>query len=323
MKRLIISSICLAISLVSAKDLQAQNLCCEEDFPEVSGGNDVFFVSGNTVRLSGIVHSDGGSEVVERGFYWSQSSGVDSSDNKLMAGNTSVFGADLTGLTSGGTYYFRAFATNSLGMQWGDESSFTVDSFTMDIDGNAYTYKDFCGTKWTVTNLRTRRYADGDTIPNVTDNGNWSALNTGAWCHHSNDAENEAAYGLLYNFYAVSDSSSLAPAGWHITTEVEWNALKTCMGPDSVVGGLLKSNEIYWRLPNTGASDTTEFNGRPGGMRLSWGGFFRLGTNGHFWSTTIPFPGLVRYFALDYDNADFAPAASGLNDGFSVRLVRD
>jgi hypothetical protein len=31
----------------------------------------------------------------------------------------------------------------------------------------------------------------------------------------------------------------------------------------------------------------------------------------------------VRYFALDYDNAALGPSASGLNDGFSVRFVKD
>lgn len=297
--------------------------CCEPTAPEVSTTGQVVFTTGNSVRVTGAVLKDGGSAILQQGVVWGTTPGVDLNANVKNTRLGGIIKADIENLMSGATYFVRAFAANAVDTAFGEEMSFTVDSFMTDFDGNAYTYRDFCGVKWTTANLAVKHYNNGVAIPNVQSNTDWSNLSSGGWCHHSNDAENEAVYGLLYNFYAVSDSNGLAPAGWRIPTEADWMALRNCYGVDSVAGGYLKSNEMYWRQPNVGATDTSAFVGRPGGMRLSWGGFFRLGTNGHFWSTTVPFPGLVRYFALDYDNAGLGPAASGLRDGFSVRLVRE
>lgn len=297
---------------------------CEAVLPQVSIGQNVVFLNGNTARISGSLISDGGDAITQMGLVWSEQPGADLSDNLQVIGNSGLMRVTIGNLSSGQTYYASLFATNSVGTAYSDEIMFTVDSFITDLEGYAYSYKDFCGAKWITVNYSSKFYANGDTIPNAEDNSTWSSLTTGAWCHHSNDPENQKTYGLLYNFHAVSDPRGLAPAGWHVPTEAEWNALADCYtSVDTLAGGFLKSNEMFWRQPNVGATDTTAFKGRPGGMRLSWGGFFRLGTNGHFWSTTVPFPGLVRYFALDYDNAALGPSASGLNDGFSVRFVKD
>jgi uncharacterized protein (TIGR02145 family) len=39
-----------------------------------------------------------------------------------------------------------------------------------------------------------------------------------------------AAYGKLYNWYAVNDSRGLAPAGYHVPTYSEWQTLITTAG---------------------------------------------------------------------------------------------
>lgn len=76
-------------------------------------------------------------------------------------------------------------------------------------------------------NLKTTKYSNGDTIPNVIDNTLWAGLTSGAYCYYNNDSANyNLTYGALYNFYAVIDNRNLCPSGWHVPTDVEWSALE-------------------------------------------------------------------------------------------------
>ncbi len=77
-----------------------------------------------------------------------------------------------------------------------------------------------CCQYWITKNLDVTTYRNGDTIPKVTDDAEWAALTTGAYCYYDNDSATYAAtYGKLYNWYAVNDSRGLAPEGWHIPTD--------------------------------------------------------------------------------------------------------
>jgi uncharacterized protein (TIGR02145 family) len=68
----------------------------------------------------------------------------------------------------------------------------------------------------------------------------------------------------------VNDSRNLAPTGWHVTTNAEWTNLITYLGSESVAGGKLKEiGTEHWDSPNTGASNTIDFNGLPGGYMHS------------------------------------------------------
>ena len=79
---------------------------------------------------------------------------------------------------------------------------------------------------WFAENLRTTVYADGSSIPEVTDNS-WTGLSTGARCTYANDPSVPHGYGLLYNWYAVDNASGLCPNGWHVPTDGEWTDLET------------------------------------------------------------------------------------------------
>ena len=59
-------------------------------------------------------------------------------------------------------------------------------------DPSGITYRTICiGTQeWVADNIATRHYRNGDPIPEVTDNGAWLALVTGALCAYNNDWNN-------------------------------------------------------------------------------------------------------------------------------------
>jgi hypothetical protein len=47
-----------------------------------------------------------------------------------------------------------------------------------------------CDQVWMAKNLDVSHYRNGDTIPQVTDPGEWANLTTGAWCYYDNDPAN-------------------------------------------------------------------------------------------------------------------------------------
>lgn len=82
---------------------------------------------------------------------------------------------------------------------------------------------------WANTNLNVRYFRNGDEIPEVSSFSEW--LKAGeerkpAWCHYNNDPANGKKYGKLYNWYAVNDPRGLAPIGWYIPSQDQWESIK-------------------------------------------------------------------------------------------------
>ena len=190
-----------------------------------------------------------------------------------------------------------------------------------DIDGNVYKTVKIGNQIWMAENLKTTRYNDGTPIPNVTDNYEWRDLTTGAFSFYHNDYINNAIYGILYNWYAV-ETSKLAPKGWHIPSDKEWQQLINYLGGSEVAGGKMKSTK-YWQSPNLGASNSSGFNGLPAGYRYSNGTFTAIGYNGYFWSSTENFTHYAWNRFLDYSSLDAYRLDLYKQNGFSVRCVRD
>jgi uncharacterized protein (TIGR02145 family) len=226
-------------------------------------------------------------------------------------------------------YYVRAYATNSAGTAYGAQQTFTTASAVVLPSVTI-------GTQvWTNKNLDVSRYRNGDVIPQVTDPTQWAALTTGAWCWYNNDSATYAAtYGRLYNWYAVNDARGLAPQGYHIPSETEWNKLVKYLdaGADTscqacnqslIAGGAMKST-TGWNAPNTGATNSSGFSGLSGGCRNVVGASFSgINTDGYWWSSTETSTSSAWFRYLYYDFI-FVYRGNYLKSlGFSVRCVRD
>ena len=84
-------------------------------------------ITSSTATSGGNVSSDGGATVTARGVCWSTSHNPTISGSHTSDGTgTGSFTSNLTGLTTGTTYYVRAYATNSVGTAYGEEVSFTT-----------------------------------------------------------------------------------------------------------------------------------------------------------------------------------------------------
>jgi pectate lyase len=84
-------------------------------------------ITATSAKSGGNVTWDGGASVAERGVCWDTASaptiaGVKTSDGA----GTGTFSSVLTGLTEGGHYHIRAYATNAVGTAYGIEETFTA-----------------------------------------------------------------------------------------------------------------------------------------------------------------------------------------------------
>jgi uncharacterized protein (TIGR02145 family) len=206
----------------------------------------------------------------------------------------------------------------------GDSSPSGETGTMTDQDGNVYRTIKIGNQWWMAENLKVTHYRNGDLIPNVIDDTEWSNLTTGARCAYDNDENNVATYGRLYNWYTVNDSRHIAPAGWHVPSmDAEWQTIVDYLG-GSVAGGKMKeTGTAHWKSPNTGATNESGFSALPGGHRYYDGEFYDMGYYAYFWSSSEVSTYYAWFRFLYYASSDVDRGDYDKQDGFSVRLVRD
>jgi len=306
----------------------------------------IIIITSSGAKTGGNVSSDGGSQVTARGVVYGTTVNPTLSNSFTTNGTgTGLFTSVLTGLSPLTTYYFRAYATNSVGTSYGNELDFTTINFMcgttsiLDIDGNAYNTVQIGTQCWMQSNLKVSKYWNGDNIPTGLSNSDWRYTTSGAYAIYNNDPVNDGLYGKLYNHYAVTDSRGLCPTGWHVPSDGEWNILVKYLDPNadtlcgncwqsSTAGGALKSTATQptpggWLSPNTGATNSSGFTALPGGLRFLDGDFYSISNLGYWWSSSVS-SGSDAWVRTLYD--DLSPIYRTTNFrtyGFSVRCCRD
>ena len=168
-----------------------------------------------------------------------------------------------------------------------DYSSIKYGEGATDIDGNTYQSVTIGTQEWMSENLKTSKYSDGTSIPNITDDTEWSNDTIGACSHYDNDSSQyESTYGKLYNWYAV-ETGKLCPTGWHVPTDAEWTVLTDYLGTNGhsgAEGTALKATSGW--SSNRNGTDAYGWNGLPGGGCSPNGSFHDIGNDGYWWSSS-------------------------------------
>ncbi len=200
----------------------------------------------------------------------------------------------------------------------------TVPITVTDVDGNVYHTVTIGTQTWMVENLKTTRYRNGDPIPHVNNNADWNQIPTPAYCSYNTSGYAADTFGRLYNWYAVAEGAALAPEGWHIPTDADWQLLITYLGGEAGAGGKLKeAGNTHWLTPNTGATNTTGFTALPGGVRSGSGVYQEKGTAGYYWSATEYSANYAGYVVFSNSNADAHNTGTIKMQGFSVRCIKN
>jgi len=141
-----------------------------------------------------------------------------------------------------------------------------------------------------------------------------------SWCF-DDDAGNCPNFGRLYDW---TTALTVAPDGWHLPTDAEWNTLINFLGGETVAGGHMKEAGLtHWEAPNEGADNSSGFTGLPVGIRFHTGLFSLDGTGTAFWSSTEKEIDRSWAIFLDKDIADTFRTGTVKIAGLSVRCIMD
>lgn len=207
-----------------------------------------------------------------------------------------------------------------------------------DIDGNVYHSVTIGTQTWMVENLKTTRYRNGESIPNVEYYTNWLLTRAGAYCNYNNEEFNATRFGRMYNWYAVDDTRNIAPVGWHVATNSEWTILSEYLidngygyegsGYDigksmAAISGWTSSSIAGTPGNDQANNNSSGFTGLPGGTRSDWDGSYQGRGDGTIWWTSTEVPGSVFYRSLSFSNGGLGGDSLGKGNGFYVRCIKD
>ena len=286
-------------------------------------------VTSTGATLSGNVTSDGGATVTTRGFlYGTNSSNL--SQTVQSGSGTGSFTANLTDLTSGTTYYYKAYATNSAGSSYGEVRSFTTENSgatTGTLNGHDWVDLGLpSGTRWATCNIGAENpedygnyYAWGEITTKTTYNWstyrycNGSSITLTKYCNNSNYGNN----GFTDNLTILEASDDAANAnwgaGWRMPTYDELNELQsnctvTWTTQNGVNGRLFtgpNGNSIF--LPAAGYRNVSEL--------------LDAGSDGDYWSSSLYWGYAGAAWFLFFNSDSCGMIGSDRYYGLSVRPV--
>jgi uncharacterized protein (TIGR02145 family) len=178
---------------------------------------------------------------------------------------------------------------------------------------------------WMTENLNVNKFRNGEPIPEATTDELWiEAGKKGepAWCYPDNFPYRDGR-GKIYNWYAVNDSRGLAPEGWKIPTDLDWERLILFLGGEKEAGNKMKSIHQWENLSNK-FTNSSGFSGLGGGYRYGDDGkFMGTGKTNIWWCSTETASKTAWGLGLHYNSDDAIITNYGKNEGFSVRCLKD
>ena len=291
-------------------------------------------VSHNSVTCSGgRISYDNTYNVFSKGICWSTSKNPTINDQMVDLG--SGFGSIsyiIEGLMPGTVYYFRAYATNVVGITYGSNLvAKTFDGYTSDFEGHVYSTVRLGKQEWMNRNLETRYFSNGDIIRTTgtpTLNIEQEDKPVYQWAFIGQDDHPELLddYGRLYTWYTATDSRKICPTGWHLPSIDEWNELLVHLGGDALTYGKFNRSFNYnWESQlNTGATEGS-FNAQLAGFRTVTGQF-QYGSNygTYWWCATESSSGIgYSIYCGKSDVEKVIQTENNMKNGYSVRCVKD
>ena len=139
----------------------------------------------------------------------------------------------------------------------------------------------------------------------------------GSWCYEDKES-NCQKYGRLYNWDAAK---SACPAGWHLPSKGEFEALFVAVGGKDVAGMKLKSTSD-WK-ENGNGDDAFGFSALPAGNRFDYGHCDGEGISANFWSFSEDNSYRAYNIYLYYNHGKAGQYNYSKNGGLSVRCLKD
>ncbi len=291
-----------------------------------------------TAVSGGVISSDGGAIIKERGVCWSRRETPTISDSKTVdGGGIGQFSSSLSDLSPETTYYVRAYATNSFATGYGAAVSFTTpviifkncgDDVRFVYNGQVVTYGTVKsnGRCWLDRNLGAIRVAenaydnfafghlfqwgradDGHQVRTSSTNSNLSNTDSTGHAHFIATMQN-----IPYDWRSPQNDSlwqgvnginNPCPPGWRLPTIVEWNAERQS-----------------WSSNNAAGAFNSPLKLTMGGYRHFSNGSLIDNPYGVYWSSTVS-ANQARYLYFYDKNALLYSTFRAF--GYAVRCIKD
>ena len=321
----------------------------------------VFNITGRNATVHATIVNPGSTGIISSGICWSTTP-YPSIGNAHTTDGTSIgdFLSTATNLTSGTTFYVRAYATNAGGTAYGIPISFTTPTHcgtVTDYDGNVYNTVYIGAQCWMKENLKTTHYSNGAAIMAGVDGSH----NDKYYFRYNHDNANMAKYGLLYTWQATMNGAGssdnnpsgiqgICPSGWHVPSNSEWCELENYIEPGIDVncnstgyrGSMAKKLSAprewtsyvqnsfapgYWQTDTIGF-DVSGFSALPSGYYLYHTSpyFYEINDEACFWTCTRD-PNSTNYIFyryLGYDQSGVGRSSSYYHyNAYSIRCVKN
>ncbi len=321
-------------------------------------------------QVMGAVTANGGAALTERGIQWSLSSDMSNATNvpsSFTGDGLGQYLCQISGVSAGTTYYARAYASNSKGTAYGAVITLTVLGSAIttscgvsvirsnetgsngtitavrDHQNNSYAVVQIGSQCWLKENMRcTTSPSTGANMVQNPANGTSSTVRR-AYYYDNNPANAANGYGLLYNWPASMDGSTMegargiCPEGWHLPADAEWTQLTNYVssqsqyvcGSDNTYIAKALAATSGWNSFNSlctvgnepSTNNATGFSALPSGVYL--GNYYALGNRTDFWSATQIYGSSAYRRNLNSSSTSLDRYYNTKDGCYSVRCLRN
>ncbi len=141
---------------------------------------------------------------------------------------------------------------------------------------------------------------------------------SGCWAYNNNET-NVKMYGYLYDW---ETANKVAPEGWHLASDKEWQKLTDFLGGKFNSGEKLKAEKSGDGTGRNSGTNESGFNGIPAG-RYALGKFEGIGIYWVWWTSTKKGKYLANDRTMKFDEYWVGESVTLLEVGQSVRCVKD
>ncbi len=209
-----------------------------------------------------------------------------------------------------------------------------------DIEGNLYHTVIIGSQEWMTENLKVTKYSNGDSIPNIPDNDEWSQLYDGAYCWYDNNEITQTGrpMALFITGLQASDSRNICPQGWHVPDDADWTVLTDYLisngygyggsGEDiaksmAATSGWTSNTTVGTIGNDPAANNSSGFSALPGGVRIRSGNFAVSEYTSSMWSGSERSYNYGNALTLSGEFLNVFRGYTFKQDGASIRCLKD
>lgn len=206
-----------------------------------------------------------------------------------------------------------------------------IRGVALDQAGNEFKTIQIENDLWMAENLNVSTFNNGEKILRADNMEEWQRLldkEKPAWCYYNFDSTNYAKYGKIYNGHVVTNKGGVAPKGWKIPNDDDWEfhlighfkQTKKLTWDNGTIGWNVApqlKHATEWEK-NTDVTICSGFDALPCGS-LGYDGPFGVSELVFFWADT---PNVIYKLFRNSPNFERWPWASA-SEGHFIRCIKE